>query len=169
MGITTKELTLIAILSASLTAGKMALFSIPNVEIVTFLFIVFTVLFGKKRALLAAVVFTTTEVLLWGFGTWIVGYYLIWPIVILLTSLVLRITSNEYAFAFLAGFFGLTFGLFFAVIESFFYGIAYGFTYWASGLPFDIIHGASNFIIALFLFKPLVHTIEKVKERMNLN
>lgn len=146
----------------------MALFSIPNVEIVTFLFIVFTVLFGKKRALLAAFVFATIEILLWGFGTWILGYYVIWPIAILITDFALKFTKSEYVFAAIAGFFGLTFGLFFAVIESFFYGIAYGFTYWVSGIPFDIIHGASNFIIALFLFKPVVKTVEKAKDRMHI-
>lgn len=165
MGIATKELTLIAILSASLTAGKMALFSIPNVEIVTFLFIVFTVLFGKKRALLAAFVFATTEILLWGFGTWILGYYMIWPLLILCTSVFSKVTKNEYVFAIIAGVFGFSFGFMFAIVESFFYGIAYGVTYWISGIPFDIIHGVSNFIVALFLFKPVVKTIEKVLER----
>ncbi|MGX8797291.1 hypothetical protein ACR6HW_14660 [Fusibacter sp. JL298sf-3] len=166
MGIKTRDLTLIAILSAALTAGKMALFSIPNVEIVTFLLIVYTVVFGKTRTLLAAFVFVTTEVLLWGFGTWIIGYYFIWPLLIVMASLLSRVTRNEYAYAGLSAVFGFTFGLMFAIFESFFYGAAYGFTYWISGLPFDIVHGVSNFLIALFLFKPVVRTVEKVKPHM---
>ena len=44
------------LLSASITAGKLALSFIPNIEIVTLLFIVYTVSFGLKRSLLASVV-----------------------------------------------------------------------------------------------------------------
>lgn len=157
-----KDITLIAILSASLTAGKIVLMAIPNIEIVTFLMIAFTILFGAKRAFWASIVFVTTEVMMYGFGTWILGYYLIWPLLILLTSLIQRKTTSEYAFAILSGIYGLSFGLFFAIFESFFYGISYGIAYWLSGIPFDIVHGVSNFIIVLVLFNPVIKAIDKI-------
>lgn len=165
----TKDITLVAILSASLTAGKMVLSAIPNVEIVTFLFIVYTVLFGRKRALMASIVFVTTEVFLYGFGTWLLGYYIMWPVLIILTDLLAKRFKSEYVFAGLSGLFGLFFGLFFAVFESIFYGVAYGITYWISGIPFDIMHGFSNFILALFLYKPIVVAIGNIKEKLHLN
>ncbi len=157
-----RDITLIAILSASLTAGKVVLMAIPNIEIVTFLMISFTILFGIKRAFWASIVFVTTEVMMYGFGTWILGYYFIWPLLILLTHLIVKRTSSEYAFAILSGIYGLSFGLFFAIFESFFYGISYGIAYWVSGIPFDIVHGVSNFIIVLVLFKPVIKAIEKI-------
>ena len=43
----------------------------------------------------------------------------------------------------------------FAITESFFYGPAYGLAYWINGLTFDLVHGVSNFIIILLLYKPL--------------
>ena len=163
-----KDITLIAILSASLTAGKLVLSVVPNVEIVTFLLIVFTVLFGFKRAMMTALVFVTTEILIYGFGTWILGYYIIWPMLIVFTTLIHKKFDSEYAFAILASIYGFSFGLFFALFESIFYGLAYAIPYWISGIPFDIVHGVSNFIIVLVLYKPLVKTISVAKERMNL-
>ena len=165
----TKEITLIALLSASLTAGKLILSFVPNVEIVTLLLIVFTVSFGFKRTIITSIIFVTTEVLIYGFGTWIMGYYIIWPSLVLLTSLVMKMTRSEYAFSILSGFFGATFGLFFAIYESLFYGWSYAIPYWIRGIPFDIIHGVSNLIIVIVLFKPLMRTMEIAKQKMRLN
>ncbi|OPL07544.1 MAG: hypothetical protein AVO33_05330 [delta proteobacterium ML8_F1] len=160
-----KEITTVAILSASLTAGKLALSAVPNIEIVSFLFIVFTVVFGVKRTLLTAVIFTTTEMLIYGFGIWILGYYLIWPTLILLTALLKPHLKSEYGYSIFSGLFGLFFGLYFAVFESFFYGIGYGITYWIQGIPFDLLHGGSNFIVMLVLFKPITRSVLKMKEK----
>lgn len=163
-----KDITQIAILSASLTAGKLVLSVVPNVEIVTFLLITFTVLFGFRKAMITSLIFVTTDVLLYGFGTWILGYYFVWPLLIVLTHFLSKISQSEYVFASLTGAFGLCFGLFFAVFESIFYGIEHGVVYWIRGIPFDIIHGLSNFIIVLILFKPLIKTIKLANEKMNI-
>lgn len=156
-----RDIVLIGVMSATLTAGKMALSFVPNVEIITLLFIIYSSTIGFKRSLIAAFLFATTEIFLYGFGTWLLGYYIVWPILVMLTSIINRKTESEYIFAILAGIYGLLFGMFFAITESFFYGIAYGITYWISGLPFDIVHGLSNFILVLFLFKPLKNIISK--------
>src|SRR5690554_183569 len=108
-----KDIALIGVLSATITAGKLALSFIPNVEVVTLLFIIYTVVFGLKRSLMISVVFSTIEVLIYGFSTWFIVYYIIWPGLILLTNL-LKERVSEYGFAILAGVFGLSFGLFFA-------------------------------------------------------
>ncbi|MBR6425866.1 MAG: hypothetical protein IKS29_07930, partial [Oscillospiraceae bacterium] len=34
-------------------------------------------------------------------------------------------------------------------------GFYYALTWWVSGIPYDLIHGAANFVIALVLWKPL--------------
>ena len=159
----TKDVVLIGILSASITAGKLALSFIPNIEIVTLLFIVYTIVFGHKRTLLVSVVFVTTEIFLYGFATWLLGYYIIWPLLILITEVISRRFQSEYAYAILGAVFGYAFGLFFAVVESFFYGIAYGWAYWLRGLLFDLVHGTSNFVIILMLFNPLIKLLGKLK------
>ncbi len=119
-----RDLVLISLLSASLTAGKMALSFIPNVEIVTLLFMVYTITLGLKRTMVVAVIFATTEIFLYGFNTWVLAYYFVWPALIVGTHLASKAFSSEYSFAILAAVFGASFGFLFAVFESFFYGIA---------------------------------------------
>ncbi|MGO1371563.1 MAG: hypothetical protein ACTHVE_06865 [Senegalia sp. (in: firmicutes)] len=162
-----RDIVLIAILSATLTASKMALSFVPNVEIVTLLFIIYTIVFGFKKTMFVSIIFSTTEIFLWGFNTWLLGYYLIWPLIVIVTGLISKTTRNEYIYAILAGVFGLSFGLFFSITESIFYGVGYGITYWVRGLLFDIIHGFSNFVLVLILFKPIKNVIEKQSERFN--
>lgn len=162
-----KDIALIGLLSASITAGKLALSFIPNVEVVSLLFIVYTVTFGLKRSILVSIIFTTTEILIYGFSTWLLVYYFIWPLLIIITHFVKETIKSEYGYATVAGLFGLFFGAFFAIIESFFYGYAYGLTYWVRGIPFDIIHGVSNFIIVLILFNPITKAMEYVSKGFN--
>ncbi|MBS4535469.1 hypothetical protein GOQ29_07525 [Clostridium sp. D2Q-14] len=160
-----KDIALIGILSATITAGKLALSFVPNVEIVTLLFILYSIIFGTKRTILVSIIFSTTEILLYGFNTWLLVYYFIWPGLTIVASIIGKKVKSEYGFAFLAGIFGLSYGFIFAISESFFYGIGYGITYWVSGLPFDIIHGFSNFIMVLLLFKPLENVLSKQAQR----
>ncbi|NLX61128.1 MAG: hypothetical protein GXZ06_01175 [Tissierellia bacterium] len=158
-----KDLVLIGILSATITAGKLALSFIPNIEIVTLLFITYTLVFGYRKSLFISLIFTTTEIFIYGFNTWLLGYYLIWPLLILSTALMKRLIKSEYGYAILGALFGYAFGFFFALVESLFYGIAYGWAYWLRGLLFDLIHGTSNFIIILTLLNPLKKLLFKLK------
>jgi len=162
-----KDIALIGLLSASITSGKLILSFIPNVEIVSLLLIVYTVTFGLKRSILVSIIFTTTEIFIYGFSTWLLVYYLIWPMLVIITHLIKKIIKNEYGYATVAGLFGLFFGLFFAIVESFFYGYAYGLTYWVRGIPFDILHGVSNFIIVLLLFNPITTALTYVSRSFN--
>lgn len=162
-----KEIALIGLLSATITGGKLALSFIPNVEIVTLLFILYANIFGIKRTLLVSFIFTTMEIFIYGMNTWLFAYYLVWPLLVVLAWLLGRGAKNEYSFALLAGLFGLLFGLLFAITESFFYGWAYGVNYWIRGIPFDIVHGFSNFILALILYKPLYGILSRQKERFS--
>ena len=161
-----RDIALISLLSASITAGKLALSFIPNIEIVTLLFIVYTVSFGLKRSLLASVVFVTVEILIYGFSTWVIGYFFVWPVLIFVTWMMRNRVKSEFGYAAVAGVHGLMFGAFFAVFESFFYGWAYGFSYWWRGILVDVIHGASNYIIVLLLFNPLSRIIRAQAERI---
>lgn len=159
------DIVLIPLLSATLTSGKMILSFIPNVEIVTLLFMVYTVVFGPRRTFLIAVIFSTTEIFFYGVHTWLLVYYVIWPLLILLTTLLMKTRTSEWAFALLALVYGLSFGLVFAVFESFFYGIAYGVVYWVRGIPFDLIHGVSNFVVVLFLYAPLKKLLTGLRDK----
>ena len=159
------DIVLIPLLSASLTAGKMALSFIPNVEIVTLLFMVYASVFGFKKTFLVSIIFSTIEIFLYGLQTWLIGYYILWPLLIFLSAMLYKKTQSEWPFAFLALTFGLCFGLFFAMIESIFYGFSYGIVYWLRGIPFDVVHGASNFVLGIFLYRPLEQLLSHLRDK----
>lgn len=160
-----RDIVLIGLFSGIVTVGKLALSFIPNVEIVTLLFIIYTLSLGLKRSILISIVFVTTEIFLYGFSTWILGYYILWPMLIMITSIISRKLNSEYVYAAIAGIFGITFGVYFSIIESIFYGWAYGLAYWVRGIPWDIIHGGANYIVTLTLLKPLTNILSIQMER----
>lgn len=158
-----KDIALIGLLSATLTAGKLALSFIPNVEIVTFLIIIYTLVFGLKRTLFITFIFVTTETLIYGFGTWTLSYYIIWLVLVIITFCMSKVIKSEYGWAIYSGIYGLMFGLLFAIFESMFYGIGYGIAYWIRGIPFDAIHMVSNFILMVILYQPISNLLKKRK------
>ena len=55
----------------------------------------------------------------------------------------------------LSGLFGLLFGALCAPVYLFAGGPAFALSWWLSGIPYDLLHCAGNFVLALVLFVPL--------------
>lgn len=166
---TIRDIALIAVWAALTFAVKLVLAPIANVELVSLLLTVFTVVMGLERGVCAALVFTTLTVFectYYGAGDWIVLYYINWPLLTLMTKVFLRKTSGEIRAAVLLGLFGLLFDVPSAGIKLVLFGPAYAAAYFISGIPFDVVHGAANFITALFLYRPLVQQLEKTRQHM---
>ncbi len=163
-----QDITLIAMMVAVLEVCKMALSFLPNVELVTFWVIVFTIYFGW-RIMLVIPVFILIECALYPLGLWVIMYLYAWPILALVTWL-FRKQNSVWVWSIIAGTFGLLFGLLCAIP----YGIigltsggiaaaaATGFAWWVSGIPWDIVHCISNFIIMLVLYKPVSEVIKRI-------
>jgi len=156
-----RELVLMALLGALLFACKMALAGVPNVEPVTLLIMVYSVVFGKK-ALWAIYLYIGLEVVTWGVHVWVINYLYIWAILYLLSRM-LKDMRNPLGWGLLAGAFGLFFGAMCAPVYIFTNGWAYALSWWVSGVPFDLLHGASNFAMALVLFLPCHKVLETMK------
>jgi energy-coupling factor transport system substrate-specific component len=168
--ITVRDIVLIGIWAALTFAAKLVLAPLANVELVSLLLAVFTVVMGLERGICAALVFTTLTVFesaYYGAGDWIVLYYINWPLLTILTKVFLKKESNETRAALLLGLFGLLFDIPSTGIKLVLFGPAYAIAYLISGIPFDAIHGAANFTSALFLYRPLVRQLEKARRRMD--
>ena len=152
--------TRIAMMTAVLEAVKFALNAFPNVELVTLSIIVFTRRFGWKETVPACLLFAIIECFWWGFGTWSMVYFVIWPFLVLLTTLLPL--EGALPHALLSGFFGLGFGAFCALFTLAMAGLNAAIAWWITGIPYDLVHGIANFIVALFLFKPLMKAMEYI-------
>lgn len=160
--LTTRDIAVLSLMAASLEAVKLALAFIPNVELVTLLIILYTMFFGGK-VLLAVFTFSGLECLIWGFGVWTVMYLYIWPLLAVLV-LVFRKQTSVWFYSMLAGVFGLLFGALCSIPYFFIGGAKMALTWWIAGIPFDIIHGVSNFILTIVLFVPLSGALRKIEK-----
>ena len=143
-----RRVVVCGLLAGLLTASKAVMSPLPNIEPVSLLLMVYAAVLGRE-ALYTAVTFVLLEGLIYGFGLWWFGYLYIWPV---------------WALAAACGGFGLSFGL----LESLPYlagGPWAAVSHWTAGIPFDLAHCGGNFLLALFLAKPLLRLLQRLTGR----
>ena len=69
----TRELVVMGVLTAVVFVAQVAMGFLPNIELVTLLFILYTLAFGKK-VFLMIYVFVLLEGIFYGFGLWWLNY-----------------------------------------------------------------------------------------------
>lgn len=160
---TLRELALFGVLGGLTFAAKVVMSPLPNIEPVSLLVMLYAVTFGKK-ALYPIFVYVLLEYALYGFGLWSVNYLYVWPL-LALCACALRGMESPLGWALLSGAFGLLFGALCAPVYLVTGGWAFALSWWASGIPFDLLHCAGNFALALTLFKPLRRVMERLYRR----
>lgn len=154
----TRSLVTAALLSAVLVASKYALDALPNIELVTLLVILYTLEY-PKLVLPATYTYVFVYGLLNGFGIWWIPQLYLWIVPMMLAHL-LRTNRSVLVWAIASGLYGLSYGALYAVSYGMMNGgIAAGFAWWVTGIPFDLLHGAGNFVVTLLLFRPLRHCL----------
>jgi energy-coupling factor transport system substrate-specific component len=158
--LTTRDIAVMGIMIAVLEASVHAMAPLPNVEPVTLLFILYTLFLGKKVVYILAA-YLLLEGCFYGFGLWWIMYLYVWPLLTFLTYL-FRKQQSVWFFAIFSGVFGLFFGALCSIPYFFIGGISTAFAWWVSGIPFDLIHCVSNFLLCMVLFQPLRYVLSKV-------
>lgn len=165
MKIKSREIVLFGMLGGVTAGLQMALSFLPNVEVVTLLIILFSLIY-KRKALYIVCTFVVLMGLLHGFGLWWFGYVILWPFLSILTVLIRNKVYEKYlALAIYSGLYGLLFGFFYAIPYAVFGGINAGIAYWAAGIPYDIIHGVGNYFLMLLLGKKIFDVLNKLNKR----
>ena len=162
--ITTRDTVILGMMVAVLEVSKRLLDSIPNVELITFLLIMFTLFMGRK-VILAAYAFTALEIAWWGVHVWVIMYLYVWPFLILVTYRFRERASARFC-AVVAAVFGLSFGALCSIPYLFIGGPVMMVTWWIAGIPYDILHCISNFVICLVLFRPAEHVLGRCREML---
>lgn len=155
-----REMVLYGMLGALTFALQVAMAPLPNIEPVSLLVILYGITFGW-RSLYPVYVFVVMEILFHGLGIWNFNYLYVWTVLVFF-AILMRKMESSLGWAILAGAYGLCFGALCGIVDIFIGGIPYAITKWISGIPFDILHGAGNFVIVLLLVKPLRKQLEKL-------
>lgn len=148
-----RELTVLSLLAAMMVGTQVALSAIPNVHLVAVFVILAALLFGWK-ALYSVYIFVILEGLIYGFSMWFVNYLYIWTILTII-SILFRNNRSRWFWAAVSGIFGLFFGMLCSIPYFFVGGWAAAFSYWVAGIPFDLVHCASNAVLSFVLLIPL--------------
>ncbi len=154
-----RSLAWMGVLTALLFTGQVVMSFLPNLEIVSLLIILYTIFFGKK-VFWMIYGFVFLEGFLYGFGMWWFQYLYIWSILAIVV-LLLRNNTSSLFWSIISGFFGLSFGALCTLPYLIAGGPAAAFSYWVSGLGFDLIHCIGNVVLCLVLFKPLYALLQK--------
>ncbi len=161
-----KNIVYCAICSAILVASKEIIAVIPNVELVSFLLIMYALFLPLKMSVSIAFIFCSLQMMLYGIGIWTPMYFIVWISLCVLTYIFKNKLNSNARCALYSGFFGLIFGFLFS-IPYFIISIQTGYIYFINGLVFDVIHAISNYIIMTILYEPLIPVCKQLKMRVS--
>ena len=147
-------------------ASKLVLEVLPNIHLLGAIIIALTVIY-RKKALYPIYIFVFLTGLLSGFAPWWVAYLYIWTllggaVMLLPKNLSPKITPLVYMVISAAH--GFLFGILYAPAQAILFGLNFeGMIAWIiAGLPFDMIHGVSNFLCGI-LICPLITALNKAE------
>ena len=161
---TLREVALFGILAALTFGLKVAMSFLPNIEPVSLMVMLYAVVFGRK-GLYPIYLYVLMEILFYGIQLWNINYLYVWAILFFAARL-MRKSTAPLEWDLLAGGFGLLFGALCAPVYLFSGGIGAAVSWWVSGIPFDLLHCAGNFVMALVLFLPLRKLLWKLYQKI---
>lgn len=170
LNLTIRDIAMIGLMVAVIEVCKAVLGVIPNIELTTFWLIMFTLYFGKK-IIFVVPVFILIEGFVYGIHLWWIMYLYVWPLLVLVTW-IFRKREEVWFWSFLAGGFGIFFGLLCSLVyvivgwmdKGFMNGLQVAFAWWITGIPWDIVHGIANFVLMLVLYGPMKTIMRKLPQ-----
>ncbi len=172
MRLTIREIAVFGMLGALMYASKMIMEVAPNVHLLGTFTIAFTVVYGKK-ALYPIYTYVILNGIFCGFAAWWIPYLYVWALlwgaVMLLPK---KIPGKIRPFVYMAvcAAHGFLFGTLYAPVQALLYGLSFqGMIGWiVAGLPWDCIHGISNFFCGI-LIMPIVSVLKAAEKNIVRN
>ncbi len=160
------ELALFPMYGALMYASKILMEVFPNVHLIAMFTVLLTVVY-RKKALIPVLVFVFLTGLFSGFSLWWVPYLYLWPLLWAAALLIPQNISKKAAFFLypsLCALHGFLYGSLYAPFQALAFGLTLPqmFAWIVAGLPWDVLHGISNFALG-FLVLPLSKVIQRVE------
>ena len=168
MKLTLKEAVIFGMLGAVMYASKLIMEVLPNIHLIGVFIVAITVVY-RKKALYPIYIFVFLTGLLNGFNMWWIPYLYIWTILWAGAILIPKSLPPKAApiiYAVVCSLHGFLYGTIYAPAQALMFGLDFkGMVAWiVAGLPYDLIHGVSNFISGLILIVPII-SILKIAEK----
>ncbi len=159
MKLTVREITIFAMLGGVMYASKLIMEFAPNVHLLGVFTIAFTVVY-RKKALYPIYTYVLLNGMFSGFATWWIPYLYLWTVLWGVVMLLPRNMSNKMqtiVYMIVCAAHGFLFGTLYAPAQAILYGLDFkGMIAWiVAGLPWDFVHGVSNFFCGILIMPNL--------------
>lgn len=157
----------VALISSICFVGRLAFSSLPNIQPVTTIVILVTLIFGFKYGLAVSITTMFISNLYLGMGPWTLAQFAAYAGIVIITALLTHFLTR--ASTLINALFCLLMGYFFSFVISLvqapFFGIKTFWVYYLQGLSFDTLHALGNFAFAIVLFPVLTPLFYKLKTK----
>ncbi|MCI8968210.1 MAG: hypothetical protein HFH75_11595 [Lachnospiraceae bacterium] len=162
---TTRELVVFAMLGSVMYASKLIMEFAPNIHLIGVFTIAFTVVY-RKKALYPLYIYVLMTGLLNGFATWWIPYLYLWTVLWGAVMLLPASMPGKFkklqplVYMLVCAAHGFLYGTLYAPAQALLYGLSFQkmIAWIIAGLPFDCIHGISNFFCGI-LIVPIISTL----------
>lgn len=142
-------------LGAVMYASKLIMEWIPNVHLLGVFTVAFTVVY-RKKALYPIYTYVLLDGIFSGFAAWWIPYLYLWMILwgaVMLLPRKMPKAAQPVVYMTVCAAHGFLFGTLYAPVQALMYGLSFeGMIAWIlAGLPFDCIHGISNFFCGILI------------------
>ena len=167
--LTIREMAVFAMLGALMYASKMIMEVAPNVHLLGVFTIAFTVVY-RKKALYPIYTYVLLNGIFCGFATWWIPYLYLWTVLWGATMLLPKRIPEKLrplVYMLLCAAHGFLFGTLYAPAQALLYGLSFQkMVAWIiSGLPWDFVHGVSNFFCGI-LIVPIVKILTFLEKNL---
>lgn len=164
--LTVREMAIFGMLGSLMYASKIIMEQLPNIHLLGVFTMAFTLVY-RKKALYPIYVYVLLNGLFAGFSAWWIPYLYLWTILWGATMLLPKNMPKKLApivYMVVCSLHGFLFGTLYAPAQAIMFGLNLKQTLaWiAAGMPYDIIHGVSNFFCGL-LIVPIVKLLRRLE------
>ena len=161
---TVKETVIFGMLGALMYASKLIMEAFPNIHLLG-VFVIATTVVYRQKALYPIYIYVFLNGVFAGFNMWWIPYLYIWTILWGITMLLpknMPVKIRPIVYMIICALHGFLYGILYAPAQAIMFGLNLeGTIAWiAAGLPFDLIHGISNFFCGM-LIVPIITVLKK--------
>lgn len=169
MRLTIKEIAVFGMLGGVMYVSKMIMELLPNIHLLGVFIVAFTVVY-RQKALYIIYTYVFLNGIFSGFAAWWIPYLYVWTVLwaavmLLPKNMPKKVQPVVYMAACAAH--GFLFGTLYAPAQAILFGLSFqGMVAWIiAGLPWDFMHGISNFFCGI-LIMPLVYALRYAEKNV---
>lgn len=167
MKLNIKEIAVFGMLGALMCVLDLFMEALPNIHLVGAFIVAATVVY-RAKALFPIYIYVFSIGLVSGIGLWWVPYLYVWTVLwgaVMLLPKKMPEKLKPIIYMCVCAAHGFLFGVIYAPSQALLFGLDFNgmLTWIAAGIPFDIIHGVSNFVCGILIY-PMIKVLNKTNK-----